>query len=102
MPEEMMVDITRSAVSIELVPTLSRCIETAAKREYWRSVDDYLKAKTGDKGLEERIELLKSFLETADFTALRSQSEPYIIEGKRVTFTVFVKDGKPCHRMSIE
>jgi len=97
-----MIKLRRPAVRIELMPTLSQCIETAAKREYWRNVDEYLKAKTGDKGLEERIELLKSFLETADFTALRSQSEQYIIEGKRVTFTVFVKDGKPCHRMSIE
>jgi hypothetical protein len=102
MPEEVMVDTRKPAINIELAPTLSRCIETVAKREYWRSVDDYLKAKTVDKGLEERIELLKSFLETADFTALRSQSEQYIIEGKKVTFTVFVKDGKPCHRMSIE
>jgi hypothetical protein len=97
-----MVDLKRSAVSIELVPTLSQCVETVAKREYWRSVDKYLKEKTGDKGLEERIELLKSFLERADFAALRSQSERYLIEGKRVAFTVFVEGGKPCHRMSIE
>jgi len=95
-------DMRRSTVSIELVPTPSQCIETAAKREYWRSVDKYLKAKTEDKDLEERIELLKSFLETADFTALRSRSEKYIIEGKKVTFTVFIKDGKPCHRMIVE
>ena len=87
---------------IELRPTLSQCIETVAKREYWRSVEEYLKAKTGDKDLEQRIELLKSFLETADFKALRSQSERYMTEGKRITFTVFIEDGKPCHRMSVE
>ena len=90
------------AVVIELRPTLSRCIETVAKKEYWRSVDVYLKAKTGDKGLEERIELLKSFLETEDFKALRSQSERYMPEGKRITFTAFIKDGKPCHRMRVD
>jgi len=98
----MMIKLRRPEVRIELMPTLSQCIETAAKREYWRSIDEYLKAKPGDKGLEERIELLKSFLETADFKDLRSQSERYMTEGKRVAFTVFVKDGKPCHRMSIE
>jgi hypothetical protein len=101
MDEEIMVELMRPAVSIELSPTLFQCIETVAKREYWRSVDEYLKAKTGDKGLEERIELLKSFLETADFTALRSQSERYLIEGKGVAFTVFFRDGKPCQRMNI-
>ena len=86
---------------IELRPTLSQCIETVAKREYWRAVDEYLKAKTGDQDLEERIELLKSFLETADFKALRSQSERYMAEEKGVVFTIFEKDGKPSHRMSV-
>jgi hypothetical protein len=96
-----MVAFRKSAVFVELRPTLSQCIETVAKREYWRSVEEYLKAKTGDKGLEERIELLKSFLETEDFTALRSQSERYMAEGKGVTFTIFIKDGKPSYRMSV-
>lgn len=89
-------------ITIELRPTLSRCIETVAKREYWKNVDEYLRAKTDDKALEGRIELLKSFLETADFKALRSQSERHMIEGKRVTFTIFIKDGKPYHEMSID
>lgn len=97
-----MAEFRRPAVIIELRPTLSQCIQTVAKREYWRSVGEYLKAKTGDKELEERIELLKYFLETADFKALRSQSERYMTEGKRITFTVFIMDGKPCQRMSVE
>jgi hypothetical protein len=97
----MMIKFKRPAVRIELVPTLSQCVERVAKQEYWKSVNEYLKTKTGDKGLEGRIELLKSFLETADFPALRSRSERYLIEGKKVTFTVFIKDGKPYHRMSI-
>jgi hypothetical protein len=92
----------KSTIRIELRPTLSQCIETTAKREYWRSVEEYLKAKTGDKDLEQRIELLKSFLETADFKALRSQSERYLIEGKSITFTVFAKHGMPCHKMIFE
>jgi hypothetical protein len=96
-----MAALRKSAVSIELRPTLSQCIETLAKREYWRSMQEYLKAKRGDKALEERIELLKSFLETEDFTALRSQSERYMAEGKGITFTIFNKDGKANHRMSV-
>jgi hypothetical protein len=102
MSEDMSVDMRKSTTSIELTPTLSRCIETTAKRVYWKAVDDYLKAKTRDQFVEEKIELLKSFLETTDFTALRSQSEKYIKEGKKVTFTLFVKNGKPSHKMSVE
>jgi translation initiation factor IF-3 len=97
-----MVELRRAEVSVELRPTLSQCIETVTKREYWRSVDEYLKAKTDDKELEERIQLLKLFLDTADFKALRSQSERYITEGKEITFTLFVKGGKVSHKMSIE
>jgi hypothetical protein len=96
-----MVERERPSVIIELRPTLSQCIETTAKREYWRRVDEYLKGKTGDKELEERIELLKSFLDTADFTILRSQSERAMADGNKVTFTVYFKDGKPRHRMSL-
>ncbi|GAH43195.1 unnamed protein product, partial [marine sediment metagenome] len=41
-----------------------------------------------DKELEERIELLKAFLESADFGRLRSQSEKHLIEGKKVKFVI--------------
>jgi transcription elongation GreA/GreB family factor len=97
-----MAERQRPSVRIVLRPTLSQCIETTAKREYWKSVDEYLKEKTGDKELEERIELLKSFLETADFATLRSQSERAMAKGNKVTFTVFLKDGKPGHLMRID
>lgn len=89
-------------IQIELTPTLSQCIETVSKREYWKSVDEYLKKKTEDKSLEEKIELLRSFLETADFCALRAQSEKHMINGKRVKFTISMKDGKLCHEMTVE
>jgi len=95
-------DHQRPSPRIELRPTLSQCIETTAKRAYWKSVDVYLKENTENKELEERIELLRSFLETADFSTLRSQSERSLVKGNSVTFTLFVKDGKPCHSMTID
>jgi hypothetical protein len=87
---------------IELIPTASHCIETTAKREYWKSVDDYLKKANEDKRLEERIELLKAFLETADFSILRQQSEKHIIDGKQVTFKLSMKYRKPWCEMTVE
>ncbi len=60
---------------IELFPSLSHCIETAAKEEFWDSVNQYMEGGQEDKKLEERIELLKTFLESVDFKKLRSQSE---------------------------
>jgi hypothetical protein len=89
-------------IQIKLSPTLVQCIETVAKREYWKSVGEYLREKKEDRYLEEKIELLRSFLETADFRALRAQSEQCMIDGMQVQFTIFMKDGKPLHEMSVE
>jgi len=89
-------------IQIELIPTLSHCIETVAKREYWKNVDEYLKKRREDKKLEEKIELLRFFLETADFGNLRTQSEKHIINGKPVNFNLSIKNGKPCYEMTVE
>jgi len=89
-------------VVIELVPTVSHCIEAVAKREYWKSVDEYLKKRKGDGDLEQKIELLRSFLETADFGTLRRQSEEQILEGKQVKFILSLKEGKQDCGMTVE
>ena len=86
---------------IELIPGLSHCIETTAKEEFWNSVNQYMKGGQEDKKLEERIELLKSFLELMDFKKLRSQSERYLVEGKQVKFVISWKEGKPNYKMVV-
>ena len=77
---------------IILTPTASHCIETVTKREYWKNVNLYLKKGEEDRRLEEKIELLRSFLEKADFTHLRRQSEEHILQGKQVEFIVSNKN----------
>jgi hypothetical protein len=84
---------------IELFPSLSHCIETTAREEFWNSVNQYMESGQEDKKLEERIELLKAFLESMDFKQLRSQSEKYLVEGRHVKFTVSWKEGKPSYDM---
>lgn len=80
------------ALRIQLQPDLSRCIETVARDEYERGLRSLL-AGEGDEHLGERTELLRLFLETADFSGLRRQSERYLLEGKKVTFTVYKDEG---------
>lgn len=87
---------------IELIPTLSHCVETVARREYWKNVDEYLRNRKSNTKLEERIELLRSFLESADFGTLRRRSEKHLVGGKRVKFTLSIKDGKQRCEMSVE
>ena len=77
---------------VELFPSLSHCVETTAKEEFWNSVNQYMESSREDKKLEEKIELLKAFLESADFKKLRSQSERYLVEGKKVKFVICQKE----------
>ena len=86
---------------IELIPSLSHCIETTAKQEFWDSVNRYMEGKQEDKGLEERIELLKAFLESMDFGRLRRESEQHLLQGKAVKFIIYWQEGKPDCQMVI-
>jgi len=86
---------------IELFPNLSHCIETTARAEFWNSVNQYMEGGQEDKKLEEKIELLKAFLESMDFKKLRSQSENHLIQGKKVKFVICWKEGKPSYEMVV-
>jgi hypothetical protein len=88
-------------MQIELFPSLSHCIETTAKQEFWKSVDEYME-KQGDRQLEERIELLKAFLESVDFRELRCESEKHLVEGKKVTFVIRWEENKPHYKMVVD
>ena len=59
-------------VCIDLKPNLSSCIETLSKKEYERTLNLLLKERGIDEGLGERLEVLRLFLESADFGHLRS------------------------------
>ena len=86
---------------IEFFPSLSHCIETVAREEFWNSVNRYMEGKQENKELAKRIELLKAFLESVDFKKLRSQSERYLIQGKMVKFVICWKEGKPSYEMVV-
>ncbi len=87
---------------IELVPTLEHCIESAAKHEFRKTADEYMQSNKEDKNLEQKIELLRMFLDTADFRQLRADSEKHLIEGKVVRFILTLKKGKPKYELKCE
>jgi len=86
---------------IELFPSLSHCIETTAREEFWNSVNQRMKSGQEDKEIEEKIELLKAFLESTDFKKLRSQSERCFVLGKQVKFVISWKDDKLSYEMVV-
>ena len=88
-------------VCVELFPSLSHCIETVAKEEYWSVVNKFMEGEQEDKELQQRIELLKAFLEAMDFRKLRRESEKHLIQGKTVKFVIYWESGKPSYDMVV-
>ena len=75
-------------------------METQAKRQYNQILSELLN-KGGKEGLAEKIELLRLFLESADFNNLRSESEKHLVDGKKVKFILSLEEGKPKYEMKV-
>jgi len=70
---------------LTLWPTLERCIETTARREYERKLGSLLGGPADDES-KETLCLLQAFLSSADFPSLRSASETELLKEKNVRF----------------
>ena len=80
-------------LKIELVPDLTHCIETVAKKEYQETVERLLNTVETSNELEEKAETLRLFLQTANFKKLRAESEKYLASGRKVKFVVYLQNG---------
>lgn len=72
---------------IELVPDLEHCIETRARREHSAAMSRILSGDPSPE-LAELVELLQAFLEEADFSRLRRESEHHLAQGRKVRFVL--------------
>lgn len=87
-------------VYVEIEPELEACVETKAKREYNKMLNKLL--NQGEAGeLGEKAEILRLFLESTDFSKLRSEYEKYLIEGRGVKFMLYLVEGKLRYEMRI-
>jgi len=87
--------------TIELFPTLEHCIETTAKTEFNRLAGLYLDLGKEDAGIEAKLQLLRDFLEAADFRKLRQESSFYLIVGETVKFVISDKGDTLTFRMEV-
>ncbi|MDD5288165.1 MAG: hypothetical protein PHY28_03535 [Dehalococcoidales bacterium] len=91
-------------LQIEFVPDLDHCIETLARKEYSEIVSQLLSSGKNKRKISEntkKAELLKNFLETADFKKLRAESEGHIINGRLVKFVVYTESRVTKYEMRI-
>ena len=75
-------------------------MKTKAKKYYNQILSELL--NKGEEGeLAEKLELLRLFLESADFNRLRSESEKHLLEGRKVKFILHLEEGKPRYQMEV-
>ena len=53
-----------------------------------------MRTGTENEKLQDKLETLKSFLESMDFSKLRSEYEKHLLTGKRVIFKVRLDEGQ--------
>lgn len=87
---------------VVLRPDLSHCIQTVARREYERMARELLGGVEPDGLFQERMEILRSFLEMTNFAELRSRYEPYLVEGRSVTFKLCSAEGQTEYEFEVE
>lgn len=84
---------------VELFPTLAHCIEAVAREEFRDAVAQYMKGARKHEELGQRIQLIRAFLESADFRKLRSESEIHLTRGRKIKFVLSWRDGKLSYKM---
>jgi hypothetical protein len=82
---QMMDKVQDQITHIELLPDLSHCVETRAKQEHAAAMSRIMSGDSSPE-LGQRLELLKAFLEKADFGRLRIESEAHLVQGRKVMF----------------
>ena len=88
-------------IKIELVPDLTHCVETVAKGEYRKTLEKLLTSEEGNEELQERVEVLRAFLEKMDFKKLRRESEKHLTEERKVKFVVYLEAGNLKYELQV-
>jgi hypothetical protein len=86
---------------IILVPDLSSCIETTARKAHRERLNLLLSGNQNDTRLKTEITILEQFLETADFRKLRAESEKHLVDAKKVEFILYLQNNSVKYDLKI-
>jgi len=93
--------------SFNLEPTHStseipgKCIKCLAEQELNSCLRELLRGDENNKELQERFEMLVTFLKSPESQKLRDVSEQYLTEGKNVTLKLSLADGEPKYELEV-
>lgn len=79
---------------IKLVPDLSNCIETTARKAHRERLFLLLSGNQDNDRLKTELNILEQFLEKVNFKQLRAESEKHLVAGNHVEYTLYVENDK--------
>jgi len=94
--------------SINLEPRYSsnevpgRCIKCLAEEKLFSCMRELLKESPGEKALQEKYELLRTFLESPDLQEVCNQAEKLLADGKEVNVKIRLEAGKPVYELVVK
>lgn len=78
-----------------------KCIKCLAEQELNNCLRELLRGEVGNKELQQRFEMLVSFLKSPESQKLRDESERYLAEGKQVTVKIYFKNRKLKYELKV-
>ena len=79
-----------------------KCIKCLAEQELNNCLRELLRGEGDDEKLQQRFEMLVSFLKSPESQKIRDESEKYLAEGKKVTLRVSFACGKPKYKLKVD
>jgi hypothetical protein len=78
-----------------------KCIKCLAEQELNNCLRELLRGEVENQELQQRFEMLVSFLKSPESKKLRDESERYLAEGKQVTVKIYFKNRKLKYELKV-
>ncbi|MFC1864745.1 hypothetical protein ACFLYG_02845 [Chloroflexota bacterium] len=79
-----------------------KCIKCLAEQELYDCLRELMRGESENKEMQQRYEMLLTFLKSPESQKLRDESEKYLAEGGKVTLRLSFADGKPKYELNID
>jgi len=77
------------------------CVHCRAEQELFNCLRGLLNGEESDTELEQKYQLLVTFLQSSDLIKMRVESEKYLSEGKKVFLIIATPNGKPEFKLEL-
>ena len=79
-----------------------KCIKCLAEQELNSCLRVLLTDEEDNKEVEQRFEMLVSFLKSAESKKLRDESERLLADGRQITLKIHFDDDKPSYELKVD